>query len=78
MFSPTALAQKTKNEALADLWMNPKCEPRQTPNGRWINTQLTIENENLGQEKRIAADPIHRQTKQSNFFGRLLTSGFLG
>ena len=32
-----------------------------------------------GQEKRIAADPSHRQTKQSDFLGRLLTSGgFLG
>ena len=44
--------------------------------------QKTIENEDLGlegQEKRIAADPNHRQTKQSDFLGRLLTSGgFLG
>ena len=44
--------------------------------------QKTIENEDLGlegQEKRIAADPSHRQTKQSDFLGRLLTSGgFLG
>ena len=44
--------------------------------------QKTIKNENLeleGQEKRIAADPSHRQTKQSDVLGRLLTSGgFLG
>ena len=44
--------------------------------------QETIENKGLGiegQEKRIAADPSHRQTKQSDFLGRLLTSGgFLG
>ena len=41
--------------------------------------QKTIKNENLGQDKRIAADPSHRQTKQSDFLGKLLTSGeFLG
>ena len=44
--------------------------------------QKKIENEDLGlegQEKRIAADPSHRQTKQSDVLGRLLTSGgFLG
>ena len=44
--------------------------------------QKTIEDEDLGLEgqvKRIAADPSHRQTKQSDVLGRLLTSGgFLG
>ena len=44
--------------------------------------QKSIENEDLGLEgqvKRIAADPSHRQTKQSDFLGKLLTSGgFLG